>query len=307
MNDMAFPDRTSALSGTARDKAARAMRAGHWQARMDLCFEQTGRGSRLVSSRHKGPLHVQKAFYPEGPELAHCYWLHPPGGLVSGDSLDLSVQCLAGGRALLTTPGAGRIYRARADRKLQRQRVNLRLAGEASLEWFPLETLVYDGCQAQSEVRVDLDEGAHFIGWDICCLGLPASRAPFASGSLRQRFEIRQGGGIQVLERLQCRGEDRDFLQAQVALAGYSCIGLMAIGPVKDMEAQTLEKLIENLRALTQPEDGLFGVSQVGDWLLPRYLGPSAEAARRLLVKVWRLARPALLNRPACEPRIWAC
>ena len=63
-----------------------------WPAFLGLTFDKPGGKTRLIKSVHNGPLYVQKLFYPEGLEHAHVYLLHPPGGLVSGDYLKISID-----------------------------------------------------------------------------------------------------------------------------------------------------------------------------------------------------------------------
>ena len=86
-----------------------------WQARLDLRFERRPGGDGatvLASCRHFGPLRVQKALHPEGPEICHAIVLHPPAGIVGGDEIDIVIDVGGGARALLTTPGAGKWYRS---------------------------------------------------------------------------------------------------------------------------------------------------------------------------------------------------
>src|SRR5690606_33909325 len=73
------------------------------------------RGERTVPAlrRHHGPLRIQRGLLPEGPGLWHQILVHPPGGIASNDSLDISVTARAGAQALLTSPGAAKWYRAR--------------------------------------------------------------------------------------------------------------------------------------------------------------------------------------------------
>ena len=95
-------------------------------------------GRTILSRRsHRGPLMVQRPFTPEGPELPHVYLLHPPGGIVAGDTLAIDARLGEGCHALLTTPAAAKVYRSRpaADRSRQVQRLS---AGPgSSLEWLP--------------------------------------------------------------------------------------------------------------------------------------------------------------------------
>jgi urease accessory protein len=50
----------------------------------------------------------------------------------------------------------------------------------------------------------------------------------------------------------------------------------------------------------------LAGASAVDDVLALRVLAPQAEAVQRALVDAWALLRPAIFDRPALAPRIWA-
>ena len=76
---------------------------GGWLGALELGFAP-GRG-RTIMKRHShlGPFVVQSPFYPEGAPC-HAYLLHPPGGLVGGDRLQLEVGCAPGAHCLITTP-----------------------------------------------------------------------------------------------------------------------------------------------------------------------------------------------------------
>ena len=301
----------------ARDSLAAAMQAGQWQAALTLKIENRQAGARLVSCHRRGPLHVQKAFYPEGRDLAHLYLLHPPGGLVSGDTLIIDTEVAQQSHALVTTPGAGRLYGARKSAKTQNQLNTLTVAKGASLEWFPMETLYYSRSYGVSKTRVDIDEGGKFIGWDICSLGLPASGEPFVDGEIRQSFDIYYNGKADWLERWRFNADDKAFLTNHVGLQNQSCNGVFVAGPfIKSDDESEQEKaahleLMSQLHTLcensTQQQKGLAGVSHVGNWVVLRYLGHSTTYARELFTQAWFLLRPHLLNRPACAPRIWAC
>jgi len=299
---------TMRATSNTRQCAAEQMQAGKWQARLELRIENRSAGARLVSNRRQGPLHVQKAFYPEGPNLAHLYLLHPPGGLVSGDSLTINTQVAANSAALITTPGAGRLYGARESNKNQYQNNHLRVASGASLEWFPMETLFYSRSRGQSKTRVDIDEGGKFIGWDICALGLPASGRPFNEGKLSQAFEIYYNGQIEWLERWHFNASDREFLHSQAGLNGSSTNGVFVAGPFETpLPKCEMTVLHDACQALRVKQLGLVGVTQVKRWVVCRYVGPSTTHARDCFTKVWQTLRPILINRDACAPRIWTC
>lgn len=282
--------------------AASASEASRWLAELSLTLARGPRGTRLVRSRHRGPLYVQKPFYPEGPELAHVYLLHPPGGLVSGDSLRIDLALGEGSQALFTTPGAGRMYGARTDRSPQAQRVALQLAPHSSAEWLPMENIVYPGACGLLHTRVELALGSRFLGWDISCTGLPASGQPFTHGELRQRFELYRDGRPLLFETLQLDMEDGAVYHGRAGLAGHSVSGVLVATPLAEEQC---EQLLAGLRAIELPAGADMAATVIGDVLALRYLGDCAQQARQLFEACWRLLRPQLIGRNACRPRIW--
>src|SRR5689334_17836187 len=91
-----------------------------WRASLDLEFARSGVRTVLARRSHVGPLVVQRPFYPEG-EVCHVYLVHPPGGVVGGDTLELRARVRDGAHALVTTPAATKFYRSegRVARQLQ--------------------------------------------------------------------------------------------------------------------------------------------------------------------------------------------
>ncbi|WP_206019959.1 urease accessory protein UreD [Pseudomaricurvus alkylphenolicus] len=278
---------------------------GHWPANLELQFARGARGTRLVRNRHQGPLYVQRPFYPEGPDLPHAYLLHPPGGIVSGDRLQVKVQMEANARALLTTPGAGRVYRARPDRALQHQINVLRIDAGASLEWLPLETIVFPDARTRLETRVELQGDARFIGWEVTSLGLPACEQHFDRGELSQRFSVHRDGIPMVLEQLRLDDQHRKLYQSAAGMRSQPINGLFVAGPFAASDLQ--ENQMEALRQLPEPNgrDYIAGISLTGEFALGRYLGSCSEQARLVFEYWWQQLRPVLLQREACRPRIW--
>jgi urease accessory protein len=275
----------------------------HWHAHLALHFRRTAAGTRLVHSQHEGPLYVQRPFYPEGKELAHVYLLHPPGGLVSGDRLQVGLDLAPETQVLCTTPGAGRLYRARSDKRLQEQLNILQVARDASLEWFPQETIVFPGAHAALETRVELTARARFTGWEIAVLGLPANAQRFDNGELRQRLRIDVAGRPAVLEHLWLDAASA-LPSAACGLQGQMVSGVFVCGPF----AATLpaEETMTALRAVAAAAPGRCGVTRAGDFLVGRYLGNCAQEARRCFRAWWQVLRPLLLQRPSCTPAIWS-
>ena len=268
-----------------------------WRARLALEYAAGGARTYLRRREHAGPLLVQRSFHPEPGGVSHSSPLHPPSGLVGGDSLELDVTLTAGAAVLLTTPAATKFYRSAGDTARLTQR--LRLDAGASGEWLPQENLLYDGARAAIVTSIDLAASARFIGWEIACFGRPAGDEGFARGHADTRLELRRDGRPLVLERLRVDGEPA---ARGAGLRGHAVSAtLVAVG---DDEAAMGEALAR-ARAV-EPREALGGVTLVAGVLICRALAAHTAPVRAWFEALWVELRPLLLGRPAVAPRIWA-
>ena len=268
-----------------------------WQARLALRFCHSADRTLLGGCEHRGPLRVQRPFYPEPGGACHLYVLHPPGGVVGGDSLSVGVNCESDTEVLITTPAAGKFYRSAGP--IARLVHHLRVAGGASLEWFPQENIAFAGARVRASTRVELSGDARFIGWEILCLGRPASGETFAKGAFRQELEIWRDGSPLYLEpgRFESGSE---LLEAAWGLQGRPVTATLVCVGGENGLCDTVRSAVGQVES-----DELFGVSQLDGILLCRYLGASAQRAFDIFLRAWSVLRPLVLNKPAIAPRIW--
>lgn len=279
-----------------------------WQARLSLGFQRRNDRTILERCAHRGPLRVQRPFYPEGDGVCHVALLHPPGGVVGGDELHIDAVLASGASALITTPAAGKFYRSAGPRARQIQ--HLRVAADATLEWLPQENIVYNGARVHALTRIELQGNAGFLGWEIFCLGRPAADEMFVAGEYRQDFELWRDGEPLYLERGRYIGDDA-VLDARWGLQGQPvCATLVCAGSPTGL-VDAIRAGWEDMKPRSPSAPRLAGeevsatVTQLDGALICRYLGPSATRARRLFTLAWGLLRPALLGRPPCPPRFW--
>ncbi|MEO8313665.1 MAG: urease accessory protein UreD [Pseudomonadota bacterium] len=272
------------------------MRPAHssWKARLELGFRASGNRTVLGHRRHFGPLLVQRPFYPEGG-ICHVYLLHPPGGIVGGDLLELQVAVETDSHALITTPAATKFYRA-GPHPHAVLRQNLQVT-DAVLEWLPQEAIVFDGAKVRAQTRVDLHGKSSFIGWEIVCLGRPVVQEKFTTGALHQDFLLYHEGRPLLLDRLRLSG-DSPALAARWGLADAQAMGTMLMYPGSGADLAALRSV--------QADGVRFAVTVVGGVLHCRALAAQAESIRRLFNELWLQLRSSLLGRMAIAPRIWA-
>ena len=273
-----------------------------WHAKLNLDYSLEA-GRTVARFAHDGPLRLLKSLYPEGDATCHNVLVHPPGGLVGGDTLQMDISVANGAHGLLTTPGATRFYRSDGEPALQR--TTLTLAAGARLEWLPLEALLYSGCLAENKLVIQAAPGAEMMGWDLTCLGLPHARMAFESGSFSQHIEVPG----QWLERGVLHADDTRLLQGPPGLAGNACVASLFFVAGCDLERDRRDHALDIARAVlqTSPLSGTAGVTAVNRRVMVlRVLAPYSEPAMQLLRQVWSEWRQAMWSLPATLPRIWA-
>lgn len=265
-----------------------------WQASLSLGFEARGGRTVLARRQQRGPLAVQRPFYPEGAPC-HLYLLHPPGGVVGGDSLDIRAEVASGAHALVTTPGATKFYRSAGAQALQTQ--TLQVADGAVLEWLPQENILFAGAKVRLATEIRLRGSARFIGWECHCLGRPVNHESFLSGQARFQFALYRDDRPLFCDRLNIMAT-RD-LQRPSGLRGQPVIATLVATGADPAALQCARDAVVEL-------DPQIAVTRIDELLIARYLGASTERARLAFVALWRALRPVLLAQPACAPRIWA-
>lgn len=272
-----------------------------WRGSLTLTFARRADRTALVARSHEGPLMIQRPFYP-GDGACHVYVLHPPAGLAGGDELVLDVTVERGAHALLTTPAATKFYRSDAAASVQTQ--TLRVAAGATLEWLPLDTILFGGSRARIATHVELEAGARFIGWETLSLGRPLSGDPYASGSLEQHTELGAAGEALLVDTLRWSAGDK-LLAADWGLAGFGVCGAVYAYPADARLLALVRERIDAAAPSFPSGTQRCGATLLGELLVIRCLGRDAEAVRNLFEALWETLRPGVAGAAPCAPRVW--
>lgn len=272
-----------------------------WHASLQLDYRRDGMRS-VVHDRHNGPLRILQSLYPEGASICHNVLVHPPGGLVGGDTLAIALHVGPAAHGLLTTPGATRFYRSLGEPA--RQYLHARLAAGARLEWLPLETIAYNQCQAMNQSVFELAPGAELMGWDVTALGLPQAQQPFETGLFQQHLEV---PGV-WLEQGRIDTRDARLLDGPLGLAGRRCLATLFFVAGTPLERARREAALETARALIEAHalrETAGATSPHPQVLVVRALAPLVEPALELLKSVRAAWRQQLWQLEASAPRVW--
>jgi urease accessory protein len=265
----------------------------HWAAQLDLKVAKRDGFSRLVSRRQRGPLALQRVLYPEG-DNAHLYLLHPPGGVVGGDSLTIHLDACEGGECLATTPGATKFYRGNGTPASQHQRIAV---DDALVEWFPQENIFFNGTDAVLGTEFMINHGGTLIAWEINCFGRQAGAEPFVRGTVSSAIRVVVDSRPILIERFRLSPE-HGIGNGAVGMRGFDTQATLIAWPVDSV-------LLESARRALVDAEFPCAATLLESLLVVRCLGDSAPDLRRVLIGVWHRLRPVLCQRPPATPRIW--
>ena len=273
-----------------------------WHAQLQLDY-RLERQRTVARHLHQGPLRILQSLYPEGDAVCHNVLVHPPGGLVGGDTLDLQITAAAGTHGLITTPGATRFYRSSGAPALQRTQI--RLAAQSRLEWLPLETICHNECLAENRLTLMLAPDAEFMGLDITALGLPHAQQAFVKGSYQQRIEV---PGV-WLDQGRIDAIDQTLMQGRGGLQGMACLGTLFFAAGSTLNRTRRQAALDLARGLIDdhPLRRTAGATSVNEQVLVvRALAPLVESSSDLLRKIWHGWRQYFWQLSSAPPRIWA-
>jgi urease accessory protein len=270
-----------------------------WHAGLRLDYAREGERT-VARFAHDGPLRILQSLWPEASGVCHNVMVHPPGGLVGGDTLEIRVRAAEGSHGLVTTPGASRFYRSEGAAAVQD--VRLRVEAGARLEWLPLEALYFSGCDAANRLLMDIE--GELLGWDIAALGLPQAAQPFVRGTVLQHLEVPGAW----LERGRIAADDALLMDGPQGLAGYRCLASLFFVAGGELPRQRREALLDAARAVIETHPlarTAAATAPAGRVIVVRALAPLVEPAFDLLKAVRRAWRPLAWNVAAAEPRGW--
>ncbi|MCH2159562.1 MAG: urease accessory protein UreD [Oleiphilaceae bacterium] len=273
-----------------------------WEANLHLSYSLKSNRTIVSNMRFKGPLRVQRPFYPEQGRC-HTYLLHPPGGMVSGDKIDISVDVNEGAESFITTPSAGKLYGADSENVVQTQNIELNVADNATLEFLPQENILFDRANGKLSTSINLSKSSKFIAWDMLSFGRPHGGYHFKSGSLDQLLQIKIDGKLVLHEGFKT-DDDLTILSSPVGMMGHLHMGSLFI--VVPEKIEHYAAWTEQARELLVNDETLrMAATQRNGVLMIRALSDDIEMLRNAFIKVWQGLRLAVLEQEPVMPRIW--
>ncbi len=224
------------------------------------------------------------------------------GGLVAGDRLDVRVELAPGSSAHITASAAEKVYRSTGRTTIIKQ--TLSIAPGAALEFLPPETILFDGARLQRETIIDLAPGSAFLGGDIIVFGRRARGERFASGFLREVWELRRDGEIVWGDALHLEEDVARIIDDPACFDGAAAFATMILSPPAGNSRSVLDcaRIVQSACAATGLRAGATAVSGL---VIARWLAADAAVLRRAYADLACHFRSAALGLPDRLPRVW--
>jgi urease accessory protein len=266
---------------------------------------QTPGRTRLIVRAQQPPLQVIRAFTtPEGAALVHLHNLS--GGVLGGDHLELKVDVGPNAQAQLTSTGATRLYRQRADFPPAEQHTEIHVAEGGLLEYLPDPLIPFAGAGYHQKTQIELEPGAGLFWWETIAPGREARGESFEYDRLQIQLDLTVDGRPVALERLRLEPALRP-LNTVARLGPYRYLTSFYICRPGLEGAAWLRleaTLLEVARELSRPGDVVWGVSTLSaHGLIVRGLSQTHPAIATGLLAFWQPAKQALYGRAAVPPR----
>jgi urease accessory protein len=275
-----------------------------WRAAIDLRFARVNDRTQLVERSHSGPLRLLKPLYPEGDANCHAVIVHPPGGIVAGDELATHVAVESGAHGVVTTPGAQKWYRSASSGA--RAATALGVADDATLEWLPQESIVFNGAIARQDLTIRLHARSRLFAWEIVCFGRATRRERFEKGRFRQRIVIERNGAALWQEHTALEG-DHALFNSPIGFGGHTVTATAWIAIGSDhVDEPRDQKFTEAARGALETYELAGASNPAPGFFVVKALGSDAESVRELLIRVWSRIRFEAFGVHAERPRIWS-
>jgi urease accessory protein len=279
-------------------------------SRLELKFILDGDCTRMFVPTQEPPWRAIRAFQnPQRQSVVHLH--NVSGGILSGDSLRLSIEAGPATRVQVTSVGATRIYRQNPTRATARLSTSIRVEEDAVLEYLPDAVIPFSGSRFSQSTAVSLGPNAGFIGWETIAAGRIASGEEFGFDYFHSEFSICSGVRPLALERysitprysiMPSSGDPRSA--ARWGRFRYTSTLYVCHTGLSQAKWLDLESRLNELAFSYTSHESRWGVSTLIDGgLVIRGLAREAHQITSGLGMFWDRAKQEVWGTPAIHPR----
>ena len=270
------------------DTTDRIFAANRAIGRVTLNAKWAEGATRRARVHEQGALRV-RCPGPPAPEL-EAMIVNTAGGMAGGDRFELDFAVGPGGRLLVTSAAAEKVYRTLGSETTIR--ANLKVAAGGELAWLPQETILFDRARLRRTIEVDLAADARLLLAEAVILGRSGMGETVTEGLWLDRWRVRRAGALLHAETVRLDGN----VAAKLA-QGADAKGGVAMATVLCVPGD--ETIVAAARAASQNCRGEVGASAWNGLAVVRLVAADGAALRHDLACILTTIRRGRL------PRLW--
>lgn len=214
------------------------------------------------------------------------------GGLAAGDHAQFAFAVDEAASLTITTLAAERCYRS-GDGDTARVSVAAEVGSDATFNWLPQETILFDDARLARSLEIDLAPTARVLLAETVVFGRRAMGEVLSGGRFTDRWRVRRAGRLVFAENVRLDGEAFDVM-AQPVMAGGAHAALTVV-----LAAPDAENWLGSARSVLEQAPFECAASAWDEKLVVRGLTDNCEQIRHLMQSlIPAIGGPAL-------PRTW--
>ncbi len=233
-----------------------------------------------------------KVRIPQRASPPEAILINTGGGTAGGDHIVHDVQVDEGAALTVTTQASERIYKS-TGRALAEMKVHLHAGEDATLNWLPQDTILFDRARLSRQITADISATSKVLLAEALVFGRPAMGETLTSGLFRDRWRVRRGGRLVFAEDVLLQDESFKRL-AQPAMAQDARATLTLLYSAPDAEDR-----LTRVREIASQASFSCAASVWNGLLVVRALSPDSEQMRKIMADL----APAFIGR--LLPRVW--
>jgi urease accessory protein len=229
------------------------------------CRADAARKTFLARQAFGAPVHLSKPHWDGNHLIINV--VNPTAGLFAGDHVEMNVRVCQGARAVLTSPSAARVFRARDS--VGKTHVTQSLVVEAGgrLDVFPEILIPHAGARYAQTTQIDVEAAGELFFTEMIAPGRTASGESFEYDQLEFSIDLRSAGKLAVRERyrLTSHTESIRAIRREFPSAYFASAFIVSQAPMDDSFQRAVGSLNTSrvLAGASRPTRGVYVIKLI--------------------------------------------
>ena len=236
------------------------------QGHLSIECQADARGRTFLAKQSfRAPIHLSKPYWDGNHLIINV--VNPTAGLFSGDQVEVSVRVCSGASAVLTSPSAARVFRARGSSGEAHLAQSFVVETGGRLEVFPEILIAHAGARYRQTTRIDVRSGGELFFTEMIAPGRTASGESFLYDQLEFSLDLFAENQLVARERYRLTPESQSIqaITRHFPNAYYASAFLVSPCPADDTLQRAISALNtpHTLAGASRPAESVYAIKLI--------------------------------------------